>query len=98
MRQLKRSEGIVDTDAPFCVHGDLFVRNACGFFVSLVDWFYLIKWNLLCICMSGISPQIPSISYITEEGRVKCRLWDMKSDKIDLSNLKLTKTNICFIL
>lgn len=31
-----------------------------------------------------------------EEGRVKCHLLDMKSDKIVLSNLMLTKTNVCF--
>lgn len=39
-----------------------FARNACGLLLSLVDWIYLRKWNLLCICMSGISPQIPLFS------------------------------------
>lgn len=93
-----------------------FVRNACGFSISLVDLFYLRKWNLLCMCMSGISPRIPLFSCqqkirrersghlvlldkkFRRERRVKCHLWDIESVKIVLSNLKLTNTNVCFIL
>ena len=64
--------------------GWFLIGNACRFPLSLVNLFYLRKWNLLCICMSGISPRFPYFFKFAEERRVKCHLWDIENGKIVL--------------